>query len=313
MRILIYGAGSMGSFVGGLLAQKFDVTLLGREPHVGVIPKLGLKITGINDMVVHPNSITAPSELPQDLQLDVIIVTVKSYDTPNIIPELEPIVNDDTLILSLQNGLDNEQQLQDAFNSNTIVGGVTCHGVTYLEPGHIYHAGTGETQIGVFKGDNTDRILKLSNMFNEVGIKTSVTENIEGELWAKVAVNASINPITAITGLKNGFLLKMPELTNLLEGTCQEVIEVAKAVKVKLPSCNILKKAKNVVRETAENKSSMLQDIERGKRTEIDSINGAVVKLGKDNGVPTPINQSLTTLVKGIEANTYVNDEELMF
>jgi 2-dehydropantoate 2-reductase len=312
MRTLIYGAGAMGSLVGGLLAQKYDVTLLGREPHMAVIPETGLKITGLNDIVVNPNSITNLSDLPQEFQPELIILTVKSYDTQKILPELQNIIHDNTLVLSLQNGLDNEQYLKNAFPDNTIVGGVTCHGVTYMEPGHVYHAGTGETQIGVYGGDNTEQTTELANMLNDIGIEVSVTDNIEGEIWAKVAVNASINPITAITGLKNGFLLKIPELTKLLEATCKEVIRVAKASNVKLPSCDILEKTKNVVRNTAGNKSSMLQDIERGKRTEIDSINGAVVNIGNDHNTPTPVNESLTTLVKGIEANTYIDEDDLL-
>lgn len=311
MRTLIYGAGAMGSLVGGLLAQKFDVTLLGREPHVNVIPETGLKITGINELTVHPTTIRSLAELPKDFHPDLVIVTVKSYDTPNIIAGLQNIVDDDTLILSLQNGLDNEQRMHEVLSNNTVVGGVTCHGVTYQEPGHVYHAGLGETQIGVYDGSNTDQVTELAGMLSEVGLETTVTDNIKGEIWAKVAVNASINPITAITGLKNGFLLKLPELTKLLEATCMEVLEVAKVENVELPPCDILNKTRNVVKNTAGNKSSMLQDIERGKRTEIDSINGAIVKLSKENGVPTPVNESLTTLVKGIEANIYLDENEL--
>jgi 2-dehydropantoate 2-reductase len=311
MRTLIYGAGAMGSLVGGLLAQNYEVTLLGREQHMSTISETGLRITGLNDITVHPNAITDLTELPKNLLPELIIITVKSYDTQNIIPEIQKIINDNTIILSLQNGLDNEHQLKNAFPDNTIVGGVTCHGITFLEPGHVYHAGTGETQIGVYGGENTEKTNALANMLNDIGIKVDITDNIEGEIWAKVAVNASINPITAITGLKNGSLLKIPELTKLLEATCKEVIRVAKASKISLPSCNILEKTKNVVRNTAGNKSSMLQDIERGKRTEIDSINGAVAKIGLDHNTPTPVNESLTTLVKGIEANTYIDDEEL--
>ena len=160
---MIYGAGAMGSLVGGLLAQKFDVTLLGRDPHMSIIPENGLKITGLNDIVVHPRSITSLNDLPRDFQPELIILTVKSYDTQKIIPEIQNIINDDTLILSLQNGLDNEQQLKNEFPDNTIVGGVTCHGVTYLEPGHVYHAGKGETQFGVYAGENTDQTTALAN------------------------------------------------------------------------------------------------------------------------------------------------------
>jgi 2-dehydropantoate 2-reductase len=143
-----------------------------------------------------------------------------------------------------------------------------------------------------------------------MGIETQMTNNIYGEIWTKLAINASINPITAITGLKNGWLLREPKLRLLLEDTCNEVIKVAQNAGVKLPSGsrgNILLRTLRVVERTADNKSSMLQDIENGKRTEIESINGAVVRVGIKNSIPTPINGTLTTLVKGLERQAVPN------
>jgi 2-dehydropantoate 2-reductase len=114
-------------------------------------------------------------------------------------------------------------------------------------------------------------------------------------------VNAGINPLTALTGLQNGFLLEIPALERLLEITCREGISVAKAADIALLDCDIIEKTKNVARLTAENRSSMLQDIEKGRRTEIDSINGKIVEVGKEHGVETPVNSVLLALIKGIE------------
>jgi 2-dehydropantoate 2-reductase len=140
--------------------------------------------------------------------------------------------------------------------------------------------------------------------FNNAGLNTIITHNILGELWVKAAVNASINPLTAIIGQRNGHLLEVQEYTKLVENICNEVLQVGRAAGIKLPQCDMINKTKTVIRLTSENKSSMLQDIERGRQTEIDAINGAVVNVGKKYGVEAPINDMLTLFIKGLESRT---------
>ena len=308
MRVLVFGAGAMGSLMGGLLAQQHNVTFIGRHAHMTAIRKNGLKITGKTQLSLPKKTILA-YETVEPLKKgcgppEMVLVTVKSYDTQNIIPDLKQIIGPESILCSLQNGLDNEEQLRAAFPNNVIIGSTICHGVTHEKPGTVYHAGFGDTVVGSFEKKNTKFARMLGNMFTEGGIETQLTNNIYGELWTKVAINASINPITAITGLKNGWLLREPMLESLLEGTCSEVVEVAKEAGAKLPSGaqgDILSRTKRVVERTSDNKSSMLQDIEKKRRTEIDAINGAVVRMGEKHKVNTPLNSTLTTLVKAKE------------
>ena len=300
MRILVFGAGALGDFLGGILSQKYDVTLYGREDKIHTIQNSGLKITGITACIAHPKTLFKPEDLGET-EYDLIILGVKSYDTNSAMDIIKKNASQTSIILSLQNGLDNEIKIAEAVGEKRTLGGVTSHGITYVGPGHVHHAGTGETIIGEMDGQKTERIKEIAGALSSVGIETRITSNIGSEIWAKGIVNAAINPLTALTRLRNGFLLKIPSLTRLLEDTCSECIKVAEAAKIDLLGCDVIKKTKNVARFTGENRSSMLQDIERGRRTEIDSINGAIVEVGKKHGVKTPINTSLVALVKGIE------------
>ncbi len=299
MKVLVFGAGSVGSFIGGLLSEKHDVTLLGRKHHMAAIEANGLKISGKTEKLVHPKVWHSLGDLAD---IDLIILTVKAYNTETAMTDMVPYIRDDTIVLSLQNGLDNVETIRRMMTKEGyILAGITSHGVMRAEDGHIHHTGFGETVLGETVPSGLGHAEKVCEMFNSAGIQTRVTANICGEMWAKAIVNAGINPITAITGLPNGHLLKVPALTALLERACSEAIQVAGAARIRLPPCNIIEKTKDVARRTAENRSSMLQDIERGRRTEIGSINGYISEMGDRHGVDTPVNTTLTALVKGIE------------
>ena len=317
MRILVFGAGAMGSFIGGLFAnqKQNNVTFIGRKAHMAQLRKSGLKISGKTNLHLDKKSIIAYENIEPLIKgcgpPELVLVTVKSYDTEKILPDLEKITGPDTILLSLQNGLNSVEILCEQFPDNIVIGGTICHGVTFSTPGEVYHAGFGDTYIGAFERKYDKFASNISKILSELGLETKMTKNICGEIWTKLAINASINPITAITGLKNGWLLKNPRLESLLEQTCFEVIEVAKQTGIYLPRGprgNILERTKRVVERTADNKSSMLQDLEKGRRTEIDSINGAVVRVGSKNDIDTPINRTLTTLVKGLEQQVVTNN-----
>ncbi len=270
MRILVFGAGAMGSLIGGLLAQENNVTFIGRRAHMAAIRKSGLRITGKTELGLPKKAILA-YETVEPLKKgcgppELVLVTVKSYDTAGIIPELKEIVGPETVLCSIQNGLDNEELLRAAFPNNVVIGSTICHGVTHEKPGMVYHAGYGDTVVGSFEPENAKIAKGIAKMLIDAGVETQVTDNIWSELWIKVAINASINPITAITGLKNGWLLREPGLEMILEETCNEVIQVAKKSGVELPSGpegDVLGRTKHVVERTSDNKSSMLQDIEK--------------------------------------------------
>ncbi|HDM35767.1 MAG TPA: 2-dehydropantoate 2-reductase [Candidatus Syntrophoarchaeum butanivorans] len=293
MKIVVMGAGAIGSLFGGLLALRGeDVLLVGRRSHVDAINSRGLKISGMTDAIVHLRASTHPEEG------DLILFTVKSYDTEKAASNL--IINDDTIVLSLQNGLGNEEKIAEVVGREHVIGGVTSYGALFLEPGHVSHTGIGETVIGELDGSITDRVSRLSDLLNKAGIMTSVTDSIKRKIWEKLVVNVGINAITAITGVKNGKLLEIPQLRELMRYASLEAVEVGRKQGIDL-GYDLIDRVEEVARRTAENRSSMLQDISRGKKTEIDAINGMIVRLGEEVGVDTPVNRILTLLVRGIE------------
>ncbi len=298
--VIIVGAGALGSYVGGLLSRVTRVSLIGREPHLTVIRENGLRITGLTDDIFHPVAAINPEDIPPETG-KVFIFTVKGYNTDFAVHTILQFVQEDDVFLTLQNGVGNDEILREHFGKKGILAGVTSNGITFAGPGHIIHAGTGETVIGALDQEYDEIALDLTELFNEAGIQTRVTRNICGEVWAKLIVNTAINPITAITHLRNGEVLAHPELLETVEGVVNEVVRTAREHSIRLPPCDMLEKTLGVLKNTANNKSSMLQDVERGRRTEIDFINGAVVRYAREAGIEVPLNNTLTAMVKAIE------------
>ncbi len=298
--IIIVGAGALGSFIGGLLSTVTKVSLIGREPHLTAVRDHGLKISGITEGVYHPIAAIEPSDIPPE-KGKVFIFTVKGYNTEFAVDTIRQFAEEGDVFMTLQNGVGNDEIIISHFGDKHILAGVTSNGITFKENGHIIHAGRGETVIGSVDREDDEIARNITNLFNSSGIPTRVTRNICGEVWAKLIVNAAINPLTAITGLKNGKILEIPELMETVKGVVEEVERTARANDIRLPNCDMLAKTVGVIKNTADNKSSMLQDIERGRRTEIDSINGAVAHYAEIAGVKVPLNKSVTALIKAIE------------
>ncbi len=295
MRFLVFGAGALGSLVGGLLAQEHDVTLVGRRAHVEAIRKNGLEISGRTELVVRPE---AMERLPADAPPEIVLVTVKAYDTPKAIRELKAYWKESTF-LSLQNGLGNEEIL--AKRAEKVLGGVTGQGVTFVGPGKVFHAGTGETFIGPVKGVRLDQGRELVESFTQCGMPCHLTENIGAELWLKAIVNACINPLTGLLGVPNGALSTSEHIGEIVRRVVMEGTEVAGSEGIDLDAERVLQRVWAIAESTAENKSSMLQDLERGRRTEIDAINGAIVEFGRTHRIACPFNATLALLVRAKE------------
>jgi len=296
------GAGAIGSLFGGLLAEGGnDVALIARESHVKAIKRDGLTIEGASGKhIVKVKAITKPAHLKE--AFDLILLTVKAYDTRQAVTEAQILVENKSVLLCLQNGLGMEEIASEIIGRDRVLRGVTTNGALLKEPGLVMHTGKGETIIGELNGKITEKTQNIAEAFSKAGLPTRVTNNIEGTVWTKILINTGINPFGALTGMKNGELIKIPELKELMAETVVEGINVARKINVKLegdPVSLMIKTAEM----TAQNKNSMLQDIEKGKRTEIDFINGAISNLGKRRGVKTPLNNLLTHLVKGLEAN----------
>lgn len=299
MNIVIVGAGAIGSLFGGLLSKRNNVLLIGRKPHVRAIKKNGLKITGktnLNVKISAEDSIKKINFFPE-----LLILTVKSFDTEKAINEAKPLIGKDTVVLSIQNGLDNIDKIKKYADYKKIIAGVTTHGALFSRPGIIKHTGKGATILGELNGNKTSRINKIVKLFNQAGIETTASKNITQEIWIKAIINSSINPLTTFFQCKNGYLSENPILENLVEKACVESTEVANSEGAHLSYQNMIKKTKEVIKNTYENYSSMFQSFKKGGKTEIDSINGKIVDIGKRNGIETPVNGILVFLIKMLD------------
>ena len=293
----------MGSSIGGLLAGGgSEVYLIDTwAEHVNAMNTRGLKIrAGSSDRIVN---VRAKTDCQGIGPVDLIIVLVKSFNTREAIEHAGPIIGDETVILSLQNGLGNEEIIEEVVGKEHVIGGRTFAGGSVLGPGHVIVSTTGkETYIGELDGSATDRVSRIAGEFKRAGLLISVSSNIVGIMWDKLLVNVATGALCGITRLPYGGLYKMPELRECALEAVSEGIAVAKASGVRLstkaPEEAWFKASEGLPEDF---KPSLSQSLEKGVRTEIDFINGAVVRYGEKCGIPTPVNKTLVASIKGIE------------
>jgi 2-dehydropantoate 2-reductase len=298
MKICVFGAGSLGSAIGGLLADRHDVTLIGRRVNVDPIIMNGLRIEGVVSKMVRLDA----SDTVQGLDPpDLLLVVTKAYSTSSVVDACSSWIRDDTIVLTLQNGLGNLERLR-AWRGGKAIGGTTTMGAFLVMPGVVRIAGMGRTIIGSDIDPKAAR--SVASALESAGMPATARRDIHSQIWAKAIVNASINPLTAILRVPNGDLVRSRTLSRLMADICSECEAVAAASGIKLPSKSMYQSARSVARQTAGNRSSMLRDIELGRRTEIDSINGYLCRCGEGAGVPTPLNYALVSIVKSLEAGT---------
>lgn len=233
--------------------------------------------------------------------LDVLIVTVKAYDTNAVANSYRGKIGNETTVLSLQNGLDNAEILRSYLECPTLSGSTT-EGALSLGPGRILHTGIGLTVIGGSKTNTSGVGPSIKKTLNDSGFRTTIDRNISGVLWTKTIINAAINPLTALTRNTNGALSKNASLMDVGSEAVSEGITVSQAEHVKLVG-DPRRLWRKVLESTRRNRSSMLQDIERGKMTEIRQLNGAIVSHAMRAGLRVPINEILTKLVLGLESS----------
>ncbi len=295
MRILVFGAGAMGSYFGGLLSVRQDVVLIGRKAHMDAVRTHGLRIAGKTVRLVRPRAAT---RIPDSANPDLILVSTKSYDTGAAMERLKRFA-DRALFLTLQNGLDNPDLI--GRTARRVVAGTTAHGVTFLGPGEIRHAGVGDTTIGAWRGVDETDLVRVRDVFEEAGIHTRISRDVRSDLWSKLVVNASINPLAALAGVPNGTLVQDPILGQLLVEVCRETTVVAKADGARVEEQDLVRRTRLVARRTAANRASMLQDLDSARRTEIDAITGAVLRAAQRRGIEAPLNRALFALVQARE------------
>ncbi|HPD61621.1 MAG TPA: 2-dehydropantoate 2-reductase, partial [Thermodesulfobacteriota bacterium] len=301
MRVAIVGAGAMGCLFGFFLHKAGkEVWLLEKYPDlVKQIRENGIRVEGISgDHHVFP-PITA--EAGEIKEADLILIFVKAFDTFQAIQSVKPLVGPDSMVLTLQNGIGNIEEIVKVVGTKPNIAGTTAHGATVLGLGHIRHAGTGETVIGELDGKKTSRLEKVKVFLESAGINVQITQDVTGLLWSKLLINVGINPLTGITGLRNGELLDYEETRAIMHRAVNEAKSVADRKGIRLVYYNHLQKVEAVCQATAQNVSSMLQDIRNKKKTEIDFINGAILREGKEFDMELPINQALTHLIHLME------------
>lgn len=298
MRVVVLGAGAIGSLFGALLSKENDVTLICRKEQALAIQKNGLKIQGKTNIMTRPDVTDSVTDCKIP---DVLFITVKSYDTEKVIQEAKTLVSEETVVVSVQNGLGNLQAISTALNDAKVVGGLTSHGAILVSPGIVEHAGFGDTVAGAFSGCGKHEAEAIARMLTDAGIETSITVDINREVWYKALINAAINPLATLANSPNGVLLEDKDLKKLAGEIVSEGVRVAAAQGISLNREKAFSRVLKVASQTAENRNSMLQDLERGKRTEIDQINGAIARLGAAVGIDTPINIRIITQIKDLE------------
>jgi 2-dehydropantoate 2-reductase len=294
------GAGAMGCLFGGLLTLVGeDVWLVGnKKDQIDTICSRGLTLEEKGGLRIIP--MKATSDVASVGKADLVIFFVKTYDIEGAVSDALVLEKEDTVFLTLQNGLGNEEALCRKIDRKKVMLGITGQGATLMGLAHILHAGWGKTVVGELDHRITDRVAQITRMFCDAGIETEASSNIHDHVWGKLLINVGINALTALTGFKNGQLLDFPESVRLMEKLVMEVSEVAKRKGAHLEG-DPVEKVRRAIEATKENRSSMGQDFDRRQKTEIDAINGAVVREAQRLGVPVPFNQAVTDLVKAIE------------
>jgi len=308
MKFLVMGAGALGSAFGGMLADAgHDVTLIGRERHIKRIREHGLRISGIWGEYVIKN-IRAISELNANCEsnADVVLLTTKSIDTENAMQELQPLIADNSVVISLQNGIGNEEIIARYVGEEHTMGGTVITGFEILHPGEVeVTVSAATTKIGELNNEITPRLRKIVAIFNEAGIPSDAVNNIRMHVWAKALYSAALNPLSAIFRVNYG-KLSNPHSFAIIEALIHEAFKVAEAEKVELfweraeEYLDYLRHEQ--IPQTEKHRSSMLNDIERGKKTEIDFLNGVFVDLGKKHNIPTPVNETIVRVIKFLES-----------
>jgi len=291
MRIGVLGAGALGTLFAYNLSSRTscEVWLLARSP-------LPNQVSVVDAGTARVHVSTSPAE-----PVDLLLVMVKAYATADALRWAAGAIGPQTVALTLQNGLGNPEALAEALGPERVLAGTTAQGATLLAPGQVRHGGAGPTHLAPWApgGLAAARAAEVADLLTTAGLPTTVAPDPRPLIWAKLAVNCGINALTAILRVPNGELLGRPGARRLMEAAAAEAGAVAAAAGITLAE-DPVERVLQVARATAANRSSMLQDVERGRRTEVDAINGAVAERGRALGVPAPVNAALFDLVRSL-------------
>ncbi len=300
IRVAVLGAGAVGCFFGGMLARAGHVvTLVGRPVHVDAFRAQGLHFEGLKfderialDASIEPAAVRGAR---------LVLFCVKSTDTEQAAEQIAPFLDADALVVNLQNGVDNSERIQ-ARVAQPVIPAVVYVATEMAGPGHLRHHGRGDLVIGEFGGNVPAGALdSIRRWFEAAGVPVAISDNVAGELWAKLVANCAYNALSAITQLPYGRMIEGAGVRELMRDVVQEVLAVAAASGVRMAP-DVLARTYAIAQAMPRQFSSTAQDLARGKPTEIDHLNGLVVRQGETLGVPTPANRVLHALVKLLEA-----------
>jgi 2-dehydropantoate 2-reductase len=299
-RVAVLGAGAVGCFFGGMLARAgHPVTLIGRPAHVEVFRKSGLHFEGLAFDEFIPVQASTDAAAVRGARL--VLFCVKSTDTESAAAQIAPHLDADAVVVNLQNGVDNTERIQ-AQVRQPVVPAVVYVATEMKGPGHLKHHGRGDLVVGSLDGNVSVEILQnLKIQFEKAAVPVQISDNVAGELWAKLVVNCAYNALSAITQLPYGKLIEGAGVRDTMRDVVEETLAVAKASGVTMAP-GMVEKTHKLAATMPTQFSSTAQDLARGKPTEIDHLNGYVVRRGEALGIPTPANRALHALVKLLEA-----------
>jgi len=299
IRVAVLGAGSVGCYYGGMLARAgHPVTLIGRQPHVDAFATSGLRFEGLKfDERI---DVEASTKAAAVRGAKLVLFCVKSTDTDAAARQIAPLVDADAVVVNLQNGVDNTERIR-ALVDNPVVPAVVYVATEMAGPGHLKHHGRGDLVIGSLDRKVTlDVLQRLQRLFAAAGVPVTIAGDVAAELWSKLVVNCAYNALSAITQLPYGKMIQGPGVREVMRDVVVETMAVAKASGVHM-SPDILAKVYKIAEAMPTQYSSTAQDLARGKPTEIDHLNGFVVRRGEALGLQSPTNRALQALVKLLE------------
>lgn len=292
----------MGCLFGGLLAEAGDeVRLLDiQADQVRALNKNGLSI--VRDGVERTVRVQATVDAAALQETDLALIFVKHSQTAAAAKTAVKLLGETGHILTLQNGMGNAEIINEVAGANRVICGTTAQGAMMLGLGHIQHSGIGKTIIGMWDQDRQPVVDELAGVFSAAGIQTSGVDDIKPVIWSKLFANVGINAITALANIRNGQLLDMEPTRLLVESVVREAIAVARALKVEVAE-DALDNVMDIAAATAPNRSSMGQDVDAHRITEIDAINGYIVRRAEELGIEVPVNQTLVRLIKTVQSH----------
>jgi 2-dehydropantoate 2-reductase len=306
--VAVLGAGAVGCYFGGMLARAgASVTLVGRQPHVEAMTRAGLFLDSIHFREHIP--VAAATSVEAVRHAGIILLCVKTPDTEDAARALAPHLGKDAAVISLQNGVDNVERIRAAAHIDALAA-VVYVAAEMTAPGCVKHTGRGDLILGDVPGTDLDNPARrrlradLAALFTRAGVPCRVSPNIQGDLWIKLVLNCAYNAISALGQARYGAMMSHSPSRDVMRKVVEETRAVAEAAGIALPAVDLVETTWKLAQGMPGASSSTAQDIARGRRTEIDALNGYVARRGAELGIATPVNQTLHALVKLLEEST---------